>query len=76
MADLVICTSSAFVSEWEMVEGGRLYYADDPVVKANPGCFTADLERYAVGYQDRQVNVETATAAPGEVRRTKVKANG
>lgn len=50
-----------------MVEGGRLYFADDPVVIANPGLFTSELERFAVGYHERVV--ETATAAPGEVRR-------
>lgn len=70
MPELVICVASAHVSEYQMVEGGRLYYADDPIVLSNPGMFTDELDRFAVGYDERQAHIfETATAAPGEVRR-------
>jgi hypothetical protein len=69
MARLVICVATAHVSESQMVEGGRLYFADDPLVVNNPGMFTAELEPFAVGYQERAV--EAATANPGEIRHTR-----
>ncbi len=64
MPDLVMCLTDSFVSEWEQLEGGKLYYADDPVVRKNPGAFSADLERFAVGYAERQAAALAALTEP------------
>jgi hypothetical protein len=49
-----MCLTDAFVSEWQQLEGGKLYFADDPVVRANPGMFDTQLERHAVGFAQRE----------------------
>lgn len=64
---VVIATCTTHISESQQIVEGRLYLADDPVVRAHPGLFTTDLERYAMGYIVPVV--EDTTAAPGEVRR-------
>ena len=43
---VVMCTSTAWVSESDMVKEGKLYRADDPLVVDNPGLFTDDLNSY------------------------------
>lgn len=43
---VVMCTSTAWVSEAQMVTEGKLYRADDPVVIDNPGLFSDDLNSY------------------------------
>lgn len=64
---VVIATCTTHVSETEQIVEGRLYLADDPIVRAHPTLFTDNLEPYALGY--RRPDIETATAGPGEVRR-------
>ena len=54
------------------VQGGQHWPADDPVVAANPGMFSADA-RYGVTYSAAPAElsdppVEQATAGPGEKR--------
>jgi hypothetical protein len=57
---------------WTLVKGQH-YPADDPVVKAEPGMFSAD-PRYGVTWtgtppaEMAEPPVEQATAAPGEKR--------
>jgi hypothetical protein len=59
-------------SPWTLVKGQH-YPADDPVVKANPGMFSAD-PRYGVSWTGApppelaEPPVEQATAGPGEKR--------
>lgn len=43
---IVMCTSTAWVSESQMVTEGKLYRADDQVVVENPGLFSDDLNSY------------------------------
>lgn len=43
---IVMCTSTAWVSESQMVTEGKLYRADDPLVIENPKLFTDDLNSY------------------------------
>lgn len=55
-----------------MVQGGQHWPADDPVVIANPGLFTADA-RYGLTYtvapeEMFEPPVEETTARPGEKR--------
>ena len=57
------------------VQGGQHWPADDPVVLANPGMFSADA-RYGVTYSAppaelSEAPVEQATAGPGEKRATR-----
>lgn len=54
------------------VRGGEHWPADDPVVVANPGLFSAD-PRYGLAYSKRpaaldEPPVEQVTAGPGEKR--------
>lgn len=64
---VVMCKSSTHVSESEMTHVGVLYMDDHPVVIQHPDLFDRDLEKYAIGYAPPVI--ETATAAPGEIRR-------
>ncbi len=43
MSEMVVCNTTAWVSESQMVRVGELYNADDPVVKDNPKLFTTNL---------------------------------
>jgi hypothetical protein len=43
---VVMCTTTAWVSESQMVTEGKLYRADDPIVIDNPGAFSDDLNSY------------------------------
>ncbi len=43
---IVMCNTTAWVSESQMVTKGQLYRADDQVVIDNPGAFTDDLNSY------------------------------
>lgn len=63
-----------------VIQGGTHWPADDPLVQANPGVFTAD-PRYGLNWYGEpppemaEPPVEQATAAPGE-RRPRVRRDG
>lgn len=65
MSHVVLCISTTHVGESTIVESGRLYMSDDPVVRAHPELFDSELEKYAVGYQ----SPTEPTVESGEVRR-------
>ena len=43
---IVMCNTTAWVSESTMVQEGTLYRADDPIVIDNPGLFSDNLNSY------------------------------
>ena len=54
-----------------VIRRGEAWDADDPVVVANPGLFSADPRRARMSQQRRDDVVEQATRAPGEKSRTR-----
>lgn len=81
MDGYVVATGSGAVAGGWMVRRGELWAQDDPVVTQNPQMFTGDpmvagLVRTSAPQRLSNVPpaagaVETATAAPGEQRRTR-----
>jgi hypothetical protein len=70
--DIVYATATTMVGPYR-VEFGSYWSANDPVVKANPGLFSADprkanLSSTAPVADDDEVPVEMVTGAPGERR--------
>jgi hypothetical protein len=71
IVDIVYATATTMVGPYR-VEFGSYWPADDPVVKAHPGLFSADPRKANLSstapVADDEVPVEMVTGAPGERR--------